>query len=139
MAAKCPRPNRRVTGAWGMEVRGQIAVWLLSMTLVVAVVTAVMGPVTVRPGMVAVMSISHAVFGFAVWVAKSRLTAAFWGAGVLGLAAVLLFLFTGLDGHAFSPAAVYASVIVAAALVVATTVHERRFWRRIRIGLGREA
>lgn len=137
---KSRRPNRRVSGAWGMEVRGHIAVWLFSITATVAVLTAVAGPVTLRPAAVAIIGAINGVFGLAIRSASPRTADfAFCGAWVPGSAAVLLFLFAGLDGHAFSPAAAYTSAAVAAVLVAATTIHERRFWRRIRIGLGREA
>lgn len=136
---KSRRPNRRVSGAWGMEVRGHIAVWLFSMTATVAVLTTVAGPVTVRPAAVAIIGAVHGIFGLAIRSVSARTADfAFCGAWILGSASVLLFLFAGLDGHAFSPAAAYTSAAVASVLVAATTIQERLFWRRIRVGLGRE-
>ena len=138
MASKRPRPSRRVTGAWGMEMRSQIAVWLLAMTGTLAALTAIFGsPVTLRPTVFAVMAVSHAVIGFMLGSSGSRNAGfSFCGAWVLGATTAVLLIAGGLNGYAFAPAAAYLSCAVAAALLAAATIHERFFWRRIRTALG---
>lgn len=139
---KKPVPNRRVTGAWGLEVRSHAAVWLLAMTAALAGFAALSGaPVVLRPTLLAVMAASQIVLGFVLRFAGSRNAGfAFCGAWVLGVSAAVLLIAGGLDGYALQPAAAYLACAAAAGLVTAASVQERLFWRRIRRALeGTEA